>query len=397
MTERLYYNDSYACEFDAAVVRVEPRGSRLAVWLDRTAFYPTSGGQPFDTGTLDTASVVTVEVDEADDIVHLIERSAPLALGRIIRGVVGWPRRFDHMQQHTGQHVLSAAFNRLFEVRTIGFHLGAERSTIDLSREMTVAEMAAAESEANRIVWEDRTVAVRYASAAEAEALPLRKESGRDGTLRLIEVEGFDLSACGGTHVSRTGAIGVIAIGAWERVRGGHRVLFFCGARVLALYRKLRADAGAAARLLSVVPGELPAAVERLQAEGRDQRGRLADLQSELTTYRAGELAQSARATSKGGLVLQAADLDAVGLKALAVSVTERPCLIVVLVSQTPPAVLVVARSADVALSAHEVVQRLAAEFGGRGGGKADLAQGGGLHGSPEKILERAGEIVAES
>src|SRR5262245_47935151 len=187
MTERLYYDDPYQREFDATVVSVEPYQSgdassaHHAVRLDRTAFYPTTGGQPFDTGTLGTARVVDVFDDEGGDVVHVVDGTPPRS-GATVHGVVDWPRRFDHMQQHTGQHVLSAAFVRLFGVKTVSFHLGADVSTIDLAREVTGKEMAAAEDEANRIVWEDRPVAIRYATAEEAAALPLRKESVRTGT-----------------------------------------------------------------------------------------------------------------------------------------------------------------------------------------------------------------------
>jgi Ser-tRNA(Ala) deacylase AlaX len=215
------------------------------------AFYPTSGGQPFDTGTLGGARVVDV-VDEDDGrIAHIVEHPAPLhhpapshqhpapshqhpapshqhpapstqhlAPGVTIRGEIDWTRRFDHMQQHTGQHVLSAAFDRLFGVRTVSFHLGGDVSTIDLAREMKPDEIAAAEADANRIVWEDRPVSIRFATKEEAATLPLRKESLRDGTLRLIDIEQWDLSACGGTHVARTGAIGVIAVAASGALQG---------------------------------------------------------------------------------------------------------------------------------------------------------------------------------
>ena len=210
MTQRLYYTEPYRTTFDGTVVSVEAAGDHLHVVLDQTAFYPTSGGQPFDTGTLGGAAVA--EVIDRDDgaITHVV--SGTLKAGEVVAGEIDWARRFDHMQQHTGQHVLSAAFDRLFGVRTESFHLGTAASSIDLAREVSAAELKKAEDDANRIVWEDRAVHIRFASAEEAAALPLRKESLRTGPLRLIDVEGFDLSACGGTHVARTGAIGVIAI-----------------------------------------------------------------------------------------------------------------------------------------------------------------------------------------
>src|SRR6476646_6326639 len=235
MTKRLYYTDPLLTAFDATVVSNEIEDGRSVVVLDQTAFYPSSGGQPFDTGQLDGTRVVDVVDREDGTIAHVVEKS--LAPGTVVHGDIDWPRRFDHMQQHTGQHVLSAAFDRLSGVKTVSFHLGADVSTIDLAREVTPKEIAAAEDEANRIVWEDRPVTIRYATAEEAAALPLRKEPVRTGTLRLIDVEGFDLSACGGTHVSRTGAVGLIAVTAWERFKGGHRLEFACGRRVLVRFR----------------------------------------------------------------------------------------------------------------------------------------------------------------
>lgn len=247
MTDRLYYTDPFSREFDATVIGVEsaqPPTVFVRVRLDRTCFYPTSGGQPFDMGTLDGSSVVDVVDEDEAGITHIVEsRLGPvdpaagpdpvLRIGDRVHGTIDWVRRFDHMQQHTGQHVLSAAIVRLFDVPTVSFHLGAEASTIDLARELTAREIAAAEEEANRIVWEDRPVTIRFVSAEEASTLPLRKEPARTGVLRLIEVEHFDLSACGGTHVARTGQIGMIAITAWERFKGGHRLEFHCGGRAL--------------------------------------------------------------------------------------------------------------------------------------------------------------------
>ncbi len=191
MTERLYYDDPYCREFDGTIVRVEPRGEVRALWLDRSAFYPTSGGQPFDTGRLGPLAVVNVD-DEDGDVVHLVQGEADLQVGQVLHGAIDWTRRFDHMQQHTGQHVLSAAIVHRYQVPTISFHLGAGVSTIDVARELSPAELAAAEEDANRVVFENRPVTIRYAAADEAATLGLRKASKREGTLRLVEVEQFD-------------------------------------------------------------------------------------------------------------------------------------------------------------------------------------------------------------
>jgi alanyl-tRNA synthetase len=418
MTERLYYDHPYQREFDATVTRIDSLNGRQRVWLDRSAFYPTSGGQPFDTGTLAANRVEEVVEDENGDLVHVLVRApgaaAPddpgaalkllpagppaaeaLRVGATIHGSIDWQRRFDHMQQHTGQHVLSAAIDRLFGVRTVSFHLGAETATIDVARELTVQEITAAEDEANRVVWEDRVVAIRYASAEEAAQLPLRKESLRGGTLRLIDVEGFDLSACGGTHVSRTGAIGVVAVAGWERFKGGQRLEFLCGGRALRHVRVLRDATAGSLRLLSVVPNGLPGAIERLQSEARDQKKVMAALQTELAAFRAEALANEAEAHARGRLLLKAVDADATALKTIASAMAARPGIAAVLVSTSTPALVVAARASDVPVSAHEIVTALTKRFGGRGGGKGDLAQGGGLAAGPDDILLAARELIA--
>jgi len=323
MTDRLYYSDPYLREFDATIRRVAERDGRLAVELDRTAFYPTSGGQPFDTGTLGAFRVLDVVDDDDGSIWHGVgpESADPASRvprpepGHQIHGRIDWERRFDHMQQHTGQHVLSAAFEHLFRVRTVSFHMGTEASTIDLAHETTPAQIEAAEQAANAVVWDDRPVAIRFASPEEAATLPLRKEPVREGTLRLIDVDGFDLSACGGTHVARTGAIGVIAVSRWERFKGGQRVEFLCGGRALRVFGAMRDTMAASVRLLSVLPEELPAAIERMQLEAKEQKRATMALQIDLARYRAAEIAASAEATPAGKLVTRAVDGDANLLK----------------------------------------------------------------------------------
>lgn len=392
MTDRLYYTDPYLREFDATITAVAPHGAGIALTLDRSAFYPTSGGQPFDTGVLAGRRVVDVfDDEETGGVRHVVEGSADaLRAGTVVHGSVDWTRRFDHMQQHTGQHVLSAAFERLFKIRTVSFHLGSSESTIDLAREASADEIAAAEDEANRVVWEDRPVAIRFATAEEAAALPLRKEPVRAGTLRLIDVHDFDLSACGGTHVARTGAIGIIAIAGWERFKGGSRLQFLCGSRALQRLRSLRDATAAASRMLSVGPADLAGAIDHLQSEMKEQKRALVSMQSDLSRYRAEELALGADTMSGVRVVTQAVAADAAGLKALASGVARKPSYVAVLVSATRPALVVAARSADVSMKANELLAALTAKFGGRGGGKPDAAQGGGLDAEPSVIVAEA-------
>ena len=318
--------------------------------------------------------------------------------GPRVSGTIDWVRRFDHMQQHSGQHVLSAAFDRLLHARTESFHLGADRSTIDLARELSPAEIARGEDEANRVVWEDRPVAIRFAGPDEIATLALRKEPTREGTLRLIDVQDFDLSACGGTHVARTGAIGIIAVAATERFRGGSRVTFLCGGRALAGYRSLRDAVAGSVRALSVLPSELPVAIERLQADGKDLRKQIKDFQSKLAAQEADVLADAAVAV--GGVTLVAAALpgwDAGGLKVIASRIAERAGHAAVLVSEPSPAAVVVARAADLGIDAGALLKQLVDRHGGKGGGRPELAQGGGMTSPSRDVLQSARELVSES
>jgi alanyl-tRNA synthetase len=399
MTQRLYYTDPYKRAFDGSIVDVVAHGGRPAVRLDSTAFYPTSGGQPFDTGTLKVGDAVlhVVDVVDADDgsVVHVVgEMTAEAVPGRPVHGEILWGRRFDHMQQHTGQHLLSAAFDRLFSARTVGFHLGSEACTIDLPREMSAGEITAAEAEANRIIWEDRPVSIRFVSAEEAAELPLRKEPAREGLLRLIDIEGFDLSACGGTHVQRTGAVGSVATTRWERFKGGQRIEFVCGGRALAGFQSLRDHLAAATRRLSVLPGELAPAIERLQSEAKDLKRAGVALQTDLAKYRAQDMVAAADRVRFGAAVCQVVEGDMAWLKQLALAITSEPGRVAVLASKESPAGIVVAASADTGIQANALLAELLAKFGGRGGGKPDLAQGGGLGAAPETVVAAARTVI---
>ena len=390
MTDRIYYTAPTCRMFVATVTRSFEHEGRPAALLTQTAFYPTSGGQPFDTGRLDDVDVVDV-VDADGDVVHIL--SAPLTEGAEVRGEIDWRRRFDHMQQHTGQHVLSAAFDRLADNRTVSFHMGAETSTIDLAREASAADVEQAVDESNRIVWEDRPVVIRFATEEEAKRLPLRKESLRSGTLRLIEVPDFDLSACGGTHVPRTGAIGLIAVTSIERFKGGSRLTFVCGGRALRALRTYRDAVAGSVRVLSVLPGELPSAIERLQGEGKELRRTLSRLQESLAVHEAARL----RAGATNGIVVDVLDgWDANGLKAVATALTSEPGMAAVLISSSTPSFVVVARSADVTIDANRTLRALIDKFGGRGGGKPELAQGGGLN-APAAEIAAAARTVSGS
>ena len=298
------------------------------------------------------------------------------------------------MQQHTGQHVLSAAFDRLLNARTESFHLGAAAATIDLSRTVTGAEIARAEEDANRIVWEDRAGAIRFADASEAAALPLRKESQRTGTLRLIDIEGVDISACGGTHVARTGAIGVIAVAGWEKFRGGTRIEFVCGGRALRAYRTLRDAAAASNKLLSVLPSELPGG-HRAAAVGCED-GQPHDSRSCRHVSPAHEAERLIRDSTPDNLcvvdVLEG--WDQTGLKTIASAVTRHAGYSAALIGAPAPSSVVIARAADASTDAAAVLRALIERFGGKGGGRPELAQGGGLLGDPQEMASAARALL---
>jgi alanyl-tRNA synthetase len=414
VTSRIYYTDPYCRRFEASVAKAFVHDGRPAALLDRTAFYPTSGGQPFDTGKLfeargagragevggerrgpyGSAIDVIETVDLDDDVVHIL--SGPVIEGATVCGEIEWTRRFDHMQQHTGQHILSAAFDRLFQNRTVSFHMGADVSTIDLQREASWDQIAHAEGEANRVVSENREVAIRLVSSEHAAALPLRKEPARAGTLRLIEVKDFDLSACGGTHVSRTGAIGSLVVTAAEKFKGGTRVTFACGTRAIRAFQSLRDAVAGSVRLLSVLPRELPAAIERMQAETKDLRRTLRKFQEALASHEAAHLIGACEVGNGAALVIvEALDgWDANGLKAIATHIAAQANAAVALFSRTPPHPVVIARSPGMPVDAAAVLGELINRFGGRGGGKADLAQGGGFGGNLSEILGAARQLL---
>jgi len=376
MTTRLYYDDSMLTEFDATVTGVRTHDGRPAVTLDRTAFYPTSGGQPFDTGRLGDRTVVdVVDDEETGEILHVLDR--PLVNGAAVHGAIDRARRLDHMQQHTGQHILSAAFERAANARTVSFHLGAESSTIDLDKEVNAETVAEAERIANDVVWDDRPIAIRYATDEEAAKLPLRKEPKRTGRLRLIEVPGCDLSACGGTHVPRTGVIGVIAVSGVERFKGGMRVSFLCGARALAKFARMRSTLEACIKRISVHPDELPAAIGRFQDEIKAQRAVIRAQQGRLAASEAAALRETAEVAGGAALVVaHVPGWDANGIKMLASTLTSGAGVVAALVGDGTPSPVVIARSEDGRLDAGEILRGVIEQFGGKGGGKGGMAQG---------------------
>ncbi len=383
MTERLYYNDSHLLEFNARVISVTLyEDGRAAVVLDRTAFYPTGGGQPTDTGTLGAGRVVECVDLEDEGVLHIIEGEAP-EVGQEVAGRIDRARRLDHMQQHTGQHILSQAFIALYNAETRGFRLLSEVSEIDLALDNPTDERIQAAVElANRIIWEDRPVRALSVTAEEAARLPLRKEPARTGALRLIEIEGFDLTPCGGTHAHHAGEVGIIAVRSWERAKGLTRLEFVAGRRALADYARVNRTAREVAALFSTARDESAAAVKRLFEENKALHRRLRELEETIARYEAGELLAEATRRRDGSRIIARVfeGRTAESLKRLALALIAHEGTIALLGSREgEEARLVFARAADAPGDMGALMREACASFGGRGGGgRADMAQGGG-------------------
>jgi alanyl-tRNA synthetase len=369
-TTRLYYTDSYLTSFDARVVGVADDGRR--VYLDRTAFYPTSGGQPNDLGVLG-GGIVTDVVDEGDRIAHVMETGISGG-ARDVTGTLSWQRRFDHMQQHTGQHLLSAVLEESYGYHTVSVHFGRDYSSLDLDVESVSAEqIVRIERRANDIVAENRQVSVNFEDATEATGL--RKESDREGTLRIVSIADLDRSACGGTHVRATGEIGAILIRKVERVRKAARLEFVCGLRAV---RRARADFEALTQVAGVLSASLDDAASLVGAQSEQLRGAENDkrrLERELAAFRARALYDAAGADGHGTRVVRRDGASMDELRNLAQAVVALPRALLVGTLADPPS-LIFAASEDTGIDAGRTLREAVAKLGGRGGGSPRIAQG---------------------
>ena len=383
-TERLYYHDSRLLEFDAQVIRVGERDDgQLAVVLDRTAFYPTGGGQPTDTGTLGKARVVDCIDADHEEVWHVIQGPAP-GVGATVHGRVDWLRRLDHMQQHTGQHILSAAFVRLFDAPTRSFRVLEHECEIDVAlKDPTDERIEQAVDLANQIIWESRPIKISEVTAVEAASLPLRKEPAREGELRVIDIADFDLTPCGGTHAKSTGEVGVIAVRSWERAKGLVRIQFMAGIRALADYRKANRSAREVAALFSAGREDSPALVDRLIEENKKLSRRVSELEALASHVEAEELLKEAGwvADKQDTCVIARvfSDRNADSLKHFAQALIAHSQVIALLGSRDgDTARLVFARSVDAPGDMNTLMRRACSAIDGRGGGRPDMAQGGG-------------------
>jgi alanyl-tRNA synthetase len=368
MTDRLYYTDSYLTEFRARVVDTSPDGSR--VYLDRTAFYPTSGGQPFDLGQLGGREVVEV-IDEGERIAHVLSARTT---ENEVAGRIDLARRFDHMQQHTGQHLLSAVLLEMFDDATVSFHLGAETCTIDVARALEPAQLREAERRANQIVFENRPVTVSFQHSS--EDLGLRKPTEREGEVRIVAIHDLDRSACGGTHVRTTGEIGPILLRKLDRIRGNLRIEFVCGGRAITRARADYEALSQIARAFSSPLDETPALVEaqrdKLQEADKTRR-RLA---TELAVSSGRALFAETPAGPDGiRRVLRRVQSLSEESRTEAQAFTSAGLAIFLALAENPPAVLL-SCSKDSGVNAGDLLKRALLEAGGRGGGNPTLAQG---------------------
>jgi alanyl-tRNA synthetase len=379
-TERLYYTDSYVQSFAAQIVARSTYRGRPAVALDRSAFYPEGGGQPADRGSIDAVAVLDVQAED-DVIWHVLAED--VALPEQVHCRLDWQRRFDHMQQHHGQHLLTAAFLALGGPATTSFHLGESNATIDLDTPELAAELvAAAEDLANQVIWEDRPVIARFVTVEELATLPLRKPPTVSGPVRVVSVADFDYSACGGTHPHSTGGVGLVAVRRWSRQKRSTRLEFLCGGRALRDYRALNAAATRSASYLSVGRDELEAAVERMQTANDTLRKEAGDLQSQLCLYEARALYEAAQQRGAVRLVVHRQDGEnPERLRELGRRIAEQAGGVAVLASVVGErAHLLVTCAADSGLDAHKLLQTGIAVIGGRGGGSSHMAQGGGAN-----------------
>jgi alanyl-tRNA synthetase len=402
-TLRIYYHDATLCRFSARLKARQPViGSdglaHPAVQLDQTAFYPTSGGQPYDTGLLGGQRVVDVVEDGNGEIWHLLAAALDETVERV-QGEVDWDRRFDHMQQHSGQHLLSAAFEELFAAPTVGFHLGSASSTIDLEMDdLSWASASRVEAAVNRVVWDNRPVSVQVIDPAALHDVPLRKPPAVEGKVRVVWVDGYDASACGGTHVRRTGEVGLIKITAIERYKGGVRVHFVCGGRALRDYQRVLDLVQVASLALTVGQDDLPEAIERIVTDAKDVRRQVSQVREALLAYEADAFWQAAQVIGEQRIIVAHwAEHTFDDARTVASRLVTHPKTVVFLAVTAEKGMrLVCACSDDLpTVDARALLRVAAASLGGRGGGSPTLAQGGTPHHDPDDVVAALHQAVS--
>ena len=396
MTERLFYDDAYLTDFDALVTDCVEAAGNYSVRLDRSAFYPTSGGQPYDTGTLGGARILDVTVGSDHDVCHIVDR--PLAVGETVHGHIDWPRRFDHMQQHAGDHMIASAIWRHFGGVTIGLHLGETVSTIDVdmpggATHLSTEQVRLIEQDVNERIQRDVPVRCWFPSREELEALPLRKRPTVTEHVRVVAIGTDEMVACGGTHPATAGQIGMVKIVGAAPARGKLRVSFLAGMRAYRDYQAKYDLAQETSNLLSTSVENLPSHVSALQSMLKKAEAELNHLRRDAALNAVDFDALPAR---PDGVRVVARMLigDMNLIKDVASQLIRQPKLAVLLGTEVAPgrAVFVFARSQDVEIHMGQLLSRAAKPLGGKGGGRPDFAQGGGVPG----ILDRAYAMIMD-
>ena len=397
MTERLYYDNAYLTEFDCCVLACRENGAHFDVLLDRSAFYPTSGGQPFDTGTLGNAQVIDVNVADGD-VWHTVTK--PLTPGTTVHGCIDWPRRFDHMQQHAADHMIASALHRLMGGVTIGLHISGDMSTIDVSMpggatRLSDEDIRRIEEDVNERIQRDVPVRCWFPEAAELAALPLRKPPTVDEHVRIVAIGEDEMVACGGTHPATAGQLGLVKIVSVTPARGKMRVAFLAGARAMADYRRVSEAAHQAAGMLSTGVENLAASVSALQEKLRAAEFELVRLRREQLLNQADQFIAEAE-TFPGGarLIARFVEADAMLLRDLASKLIEAPGMIALLGAMNgDQAIYVFGRASDVNVHMGTLLKESALPYGGKGGGRPDFAQGGGCR----EILDAARKALTNA
>nr|MBR4280160.1 hypothetical protein [Clostridia bacterium] len=394
MTDRLYYDHAYLTEFDATVLAVRENGERYDVLLDRSAFYPTSGGQPYDTGVLGGAKVTDVNVTEGE-VWHTVD--TPLAVGTTVHGVIDWARRFDHMQQHAGDHMIASALHRLMGGVTIGLHISGDVSTIDVAMPEGVTRISEddvrrIEADVNERIQRDVPIRCWFPEAEELAALPLRKPPTVEEHVRIVAIGTDEMVACGGTHPATAGQLGLVKILSVAPARGKMRVSFLAGQRALMDYARVHDAAHQASALLSTGVENLAAAVAAMQEKLRNAEFELVRMKKERLLAQAERFLAEAEVLADGTkLIARFVDADANGLRDLASRLIEGPGVITLLGAMNgDQAVYVFGRSADVQVNMGSLLRDSARPLGGKGGGRPDFAQGGGCR----EILDAAQNML---
>ncbi|MBQ4089250.1 MAG: alanyl-tRNA editing protein [Clostridia bacterium] len=383
MTNRLYYDDTYLTKFDATVVECIEKNGKYIVRLDQSAFYPTSGGQPYDTGTLNNASVTDVYVDSEGEVWHEID--AQLFAGEKVHGSIDWERRFDHMQQHAGEHMLANAAYRLIGGGTIGLHLGAEVSSIDMTlpegrTRITAEELKSLEDDVNMRIQQNVPIRQWFPDSAELAELPLRKVPTVSEHVRIVQIGELEFCACGGTHPSSAGQIGLMKIVDARPSRGKLRISFVCGKRAFDLLRKSYDLLHTTADYLSTSVENVPSAIRSIDESCKQATRELNNLRRELLLSKADSFLSKAAVNENGvRIVAEFTDADINSGRELATYLTRQSRTVAIIgVEQTANYAYIVVRSDDVDMACGAALSAAAKRCGGKGGGKPDFAQGGG-------------------